>query len=119
MKAFSSEFGEKTSLDHPLPEHPNPLFQRDSFVSLNGPWDFTVTKSAKKPDDYPQQIVVPFAPETSLSGLGISIHRNDYLHYRKKFDVPDVCVGHGRGGYSFDLQNGFDKQVNIFFDGHA
>ena len=113
MKAFSSEFGEKTSLDHPLPEHPNPLFQRDSFVSLNGPWDFTVTKSAKKPDDYPQQIVVPFAPETSLSGLGISIHRNDYLHYRKKFDVPDVCVGHD----AILHLDAVDQICDVFFNG--
>jgi beta-galactosidase/beta-glucuronidase len=113
MKAFSSEFGEKLNLDHPLPEHPNPLFQRDSFVSLNGPWDFALTKSAQKPTSYPQQIIVPFAPETSLSGLGITIHKSDYLHYRKNFDVPDVYVGHD----AILHLDAVDQICDIFFNG--
>lgn len=94
MANLSSEYGEKLNHDHPLPEHPNPLFQRDSYVSLNGLWDFAITKSAKRPETYSQQILVPFAVETSLSGIQTKVKKSDVLHYRKTFDVPDAYVGH-------------------------
>jgi hypothetical protein len=113
MKTFTSEFGEKISHEHPLPEHPNPLFQRDSFVSLNGPWDFAITKDARKTDDYKQKILVPFAPETSLSGVGIHIHAGDFMHYRKCFEVPDSYVGHD----AILHLDAVDQICDVYFNG--
>jgi beta-galactosidase/beta-glucuronidase len=113
MSDFTSEFGAKICPEHPLPEHPNPLFQRDSFVSLNGPWEFIVTKNALKPATYDQKIIVPFAPETPLGGLGIQIHQGDYMHYRKVFEVPDVYVGHD-ALLHFDA---VDQVCDIFLNG--
>jgi len=62
----------------PRPEYPRPQFVRDSFVSLNGEWDFTIDKSDtgekrglhKEDASYDMKIVVPFCPESSLSGIG-------------------------------------------------
>jgi beta-galactosidase/beta-glucuronidase len=113
MAIFTSEYGEKINHDHPLPEHPNPLFQRDSFVSLNGPWDFAVTKDAKRPEAFERTILVPFAPETSSSGLGIKVKKSDVLHYRKTFEVPDVYVGHD----AILHLDAVDQVCDIFFNG--
>jgi len=76
MASLISEYGEKINRDHPLPEHPNPLFQRDSFVSLNGPWDFAITKNAKRPSAFTQTILVPFAVETALSGVEAKVKKS-------------------------------------------
>ena len=38
-----------TKTQHPLPEYPRPALRRDSFESLNGLWQFAITKSAQLP----------------------------------------------------------------------
>ncbi len=64
--------------DVPRPEHPRPQFVRDSWVNLNGTWQFAFDfgKSGEQagwPDDpssFDQTITVPFCPESVLSGIG-------------------------------------------------
>ena len=34
---------------HPLPEYPRPSMRRDSYVNLNGPWDYAITQSSEFP----------------------------------------------------------------------
>ena len=49
--------------------YPRPQLQRDSFLCLNGSWDFAVTDEDQMPETYPEQILVPFPPESLLSGI--------------------------------------------------
>ena len=49
----------------PRSEHPRPDFERDNWMCLNGEWDFSLDE--KKFD---RTIIVPFAFETELSGIG-------------------------------------------------
>jgi beta-galactosidase/beta-glucuronidase len=114
MASLISEYGEKINRDHPLPEHPNPLFQRDSFVSLNGPWDFAITKNAKRPSAFTQTILVPFAVETALSGVEAKVKKSDFLHYRKTFEVPDAYVGHD----AILHLDAVDQICDVFLNGH-
>ena len=37
---------------HPLPEYPRPSMRRDSYVNLNGPWDYAITQSSEFPVSY-------------------------------------------------------------------
>lgn len=91
---LSSPFGEKIDSTCPLKEHPNPYFRREDYLVLNGSWDFCITKSASFPDDYMEKILVPFAVETSLSGIARSVKKNDFLHYRKQLKVKSsFCKG--------------------------
>ena len=72
----------------PLAEYPTPQFSRESYLSLNGEWEFGVSK----PDvvaTYPYAINVPFAVETFLSGVGLRVTKDDVLHYRRKFTLPE------------------------------
>ena len=73
-------------------EYPRPQMVRDSFFPLNGYWDFAITGSADIPDTYEKSIVVPFPPESKLSGIQTEIKSGDKLHYRRKFKLPDGFI---------------------------
>ena len=52
-------------------EYPRPQMERSQWKSLNGLWDFTVTDmGASSPPYYDRKILVPFAIEAPLSGIG-------------------------------------------------
>lgn len=95
MEQLWTEFGEKVKREHPLQEHPNPYLQRDGYFSLNGPWEFSITKKKKIPETFPDVIIVPFAVETALSGIKKKVHADDVLHYQKTFNLPDEWTGRG------------------------
>ena len=68
----------------PWQEYPRPQLKRDSYVNLNGLWDF-----ATSPDAYDWQILVPFCPESLLSGIKRDIAPGSWLFYRRSFTLPE------------------------------
>lgn len=50
----------------PRSEHPRPDFCRDSWITLNGPWDFSMGQ-----DTFDQTIMVPFALKANSPALAI------------------------------------------------
>ncbi len=72
----------------PLPEYPRPNFVRDSYLSLNGSWAFTSSKK-KMVVSFDQEIIVPFSPESSLSGIKRKIKPGEYLFYKKEVTLPN------------------------------
>ena len=73
--------------------YPRPQLKRDSFISLNGEWDFTVKSDTALPESYNEKIIVPYVPESRLSGIGRTIGQNDILYYRTYFVSPDLNEG--------------------------
>ena len=67
----------------PRPEHPRPTFQRANWVNLNGEWEF----GAGEARTFDRAIVVPFCPQSQLSGLGIR-EPGDVVWYRREFATP-------------------------------
>lgn len=80
-------WGEGLDVNAPLSEYPRPQMVRDSYISLNGAWDFEA-------DGQKQSIVVPFSPECELSGVNKRFSPDTVLHYSKRFTLP---VGFNRG----------------------
>ncbi|MBO5866784.1 MAG: glycoside hydrolase family 2, partial [Clostridia bacterium] len=74
--------------DKPLQEYPRPQFQCDSYINLNGWWQYAITNSAITPPQFDGQILVPFSPESMLSGVNRQLKPNQYLHYRTTFTLP-------------------------------
>ena len=68
--------------------YPRPQMARDSYLCLNGDWNFEADFSSEEPKNYTQNIRVPFAPESSLSGIAKTPDHGEYLHYRKAFSLP-------------------------------
>lgn len=75
--------------EHPLPEYPRPQFVRDSYLNLNGTWNYIIKNNSNMPSKYMAEITVPFSPETELSGVCRMLKPDEYLFYQKKFTLPD------------------------------
>lgn len=84
-----TKWGEDLNKNCPLSEYPRPQFKRDSYLNLNGVWQCEFCESEEIPSKFSYDIVVPFSPETPLSGVNRMLKLNEYLIYNKKFDLPD------------------------------
>ena len=80
--------GEKLGNDIPWNEYPRPLLKRDSFLNLNGFWKFKVQSKCKIPSSYDMKILVPFAPESLLSGICKHFDESSWLFYEKSIQLP-------------------------------
>lgn len=88
MKQLYTRWGKNLDRDHVLEEYPRPLLMREDCQILNGWWDYAFTIDYKQPQQYEGRILVPFSPETALSGVGRQLKPDEYLWYRRNFDLP-------------------------------
>ena len=72
----------------PLSEYPRPQLKRDSYICLNGYWEYAIKKDESIPNVYDGQILVPFSPEVEKSGVNKKVMPEDYLFYRLKYEIP-------------------------------
>ena len=82
-----TRWGRSLDADAPLPEHPRPQLTRPDWASLNGVWECAFAPTGDQPHVW-QSIVVPFSPESELSGVRRQLQPHETLHYRRSFDLP-------------------------------
>jgi beta-galactosidase/beta-glucuronidase len=90
---IASPWAEKLNPASPLPEYPRPqLVRKNNWKNLNGLWDYAITskEEATAPKNYQGKILVPFAVESSLSGVGKTIDKDNLLWYKTVFAVPST-----------------------------
>jgi beta-galactosidase/beta-glucuronidase len=88
---IASHWAEQVSPQNPLPEYPRPHMVRENWQSLNGLWDYTVQPRAQQeqmPASYDGKILIPFAIESALSGVGQRVGKDSVLWYRNEIRVP-------------------------------
>lgn len=91
MIQLVSRWGKELDKEYVLKEYPRPGLVRDSYLNLNGEWEYCIS-TQKKTDQYDGTILVPFSPESMLSGVGKILQPDQYLHYRTSFSIPEGFV---------------------------
>ncbi len=127
---IKTAWAEKIDVKNVLPEYPRPIMERTDWQNLNGLWDYAIVKAGSaEPPNFDGKILVPFAVESSLSGVMKTVGDENELWYKRSFTVPanwkgkkvmlnfgavdwrseiyinDIKVGSHQGGYapfSFD-----------------
>lgn len=86
-KTLTTVYSENMDTNIPWNEYPRPAFKRNSFFCLNGEWDFAYSK--EEPKAYEEKILVPFPPESFLSGIGREHTDEEKLYYKRSFSLPN------------------------------
>ena len=91
----------------PWEVYPRPQMRRDSYLNLNGSWEFSV--------DYKNMghIRVPFCPESRLSGIGKHFDEGSILSYTRSFTLPE---GFNRGRVILHI-GAADQRADVFLNG--
>jgi len=73
----------------PLPEYPRPQMVREGWTNLNGLWDYAIApRGQERVEAFDGRILVPFAVESALSGVGKPLEPDQRLWYRRTFAHP-------------------------------
>ncbi len=128
MERLYTKWGKELNKQLPLNDYPRPQLKRDSFINLNGEWNYAIYDEYKKFTGYQGKITVPFSPECILSGVEKLVEPTDILYYQRFFDfkrsndrvllhfgavdyecevtLNNTVVGEHKGGYlpfTFDI----------------
>lgn len=88
-----TRWGRALDPSHVLEEYPRPQLVRDSYLNLNGWWDYAITPASEVgPTAYDGRILVPFSPEAPLSRVGRQLQPGERLTYRRTLRLPDGFV---------------------------
>ena len=74
-------------------EYPRPQMVREKWANLNGLWNYAITDLNANTFKAEGEILVPFAVESSLSGVGRRITKENSLWYEREFSVPSSWKG--------------------------
>ncbi len=85
---------------------------RDSYVNLNGAWDYAFRAEQGIPTGWDGKIIVPFSPEAELSGVGRQLQPDEWLYYRCTFAAPA-----GEGGHVLLHFGAVDLECKIWVNG--
>ena len=83
----------------PRAEYPRPNLVREGWLCLNGEWDFQIDNSRSGRErryqtsyEFDSKIVVPFCPESKLSGIG-NVDFMSCVWYKRKLTLPEEYKG--------------------------
>ena len=84
-----TQWGKNLDSENVLQEYPRPQMVRDDWQNLNGLWQYAIQpKDKKEPEQFDGDILVPFAVESALSGVGKKVGENNKLWYKRQFEIP-------------------------------
>ena len=107
---IKTKWAEQINPKNVLPEYPRPQLERTDWVNLNGEWEYAIKpKGEVEPNSFDGNILVPFAVESSLSGVQKEVGENNELWYKRSFAVPanwknkDVVLNFGAVDWKADV----------------
>lgn len=107
---IKTKWAEQINPKNVLPEYPRPQLERTDWVNLNGEWEYAIKpKGQAEPASFDGNILVPFAVESSLSGVQKKVGENNELWYKRTFSVPanwkskDIVLNFGAVDWKADV----------------
>lgn len=107
---IKTKWAEQINPQNVLPEYPRPQLERADWVNLNGEWEYAIKpKGEVEPASFDGNILVPFAVESSLSGVQKEVGDRNELWYKRTFNVPsnwknkDVVINFGAVDWKADV----------------
>lgn len=88
-----TEWSEQLDPAHVLPEYPRPQMVRGEWQNLNGLWNYAILPLGEQPAAWEGEILVPFAVESSLSGVGRRVGADRELWYERTFTLSPKWSG--------------------------
>lgn len=84
-----TEWATQISPENVHQEYPRPQMTRESWTNLNGLWEYSILpKGQAIPTSFEGEILVPFAVESALSGVGKTVGKDNELWYSTAFNTP-------------------------------
>ena len=88
-----SPWAQQVNPENVLPEYPRPQMVRGEWMNLNGLWNYAITPKEAQTFTAEGKILVPFAVESALSGVGRMVGDDNLLWYEREFTVPSSWKG--------------------------
>jgi len=116
------------TLNVPRPEYPRPQFERSDWINLNGEWTYSFDfgnsgrdKNWMNKEKFDDKIIVPFCPESKLSGVGYKDFI-EHMWYQRTLNIPENWKGKNIilnfGAVDYESEVFIDgKSVGIHFGG--
>lgn len=111
---MKTPWGEKLDKNAVLQEYPRPQLKRESYINLNGAWQYAITASDSVPESMDGEIIVPFSPECELSGVMRTLKPDEALWYSRHFDLP---FGFNKGRVLLHF-GAVDQIATVYINGH-
>ena len=88
---LKTKWASEIDVNNVLPEYPRPIMERTQWQNLNGLWNYAILPIGKQtPTTFDGEILVPFAVESSLSGVQKRLGTDNELWYQREFTVPSA-----------------------------
>ena len=112
-------WGEKLDKENVWQEYPRPQMQREHYQMLHGEWDYAIVPMSEEYTVESQgKILVPFSPETLLSGVGRQLQPNEYLWYQRELAfTKEECLRKGNRERCILHFDAVDQQANVYING--
>ncbi len=91
---IKTPWAEKVSPKLPWNVYPRPQLKRAQWVNLNGQWNYAIKDlQSGEPASFDGKILVPYPIESSLSGVGKTLTKDNILWYNRTFTIPSAWKG--------------------------
>ena len=104
---------ELLDFETPLKEYPRKQFERKSYYSLNGRWDYLISKKNEISNKFEGEILVPYCIESQNSLVAKAIKKGEYIIYHRSFVLAKEFIK----DKTFINFMGVDQEFDLYLNG--